>query len=190
MIARIRKSIEEKDKGFTLIELLVVMIIIGILAAIAIPVFLNQRKKANDTAAVSDVSTLGKEVATYYVDATTVLAAGSFTLNPYAIGSITNIGKTSNNVTSAALTYPNGTSADVTNASTAWCVTIIYSGWTISQWMTSRRRWTHCPPRPRHDASGAPRSAQPLRDLIEQSLGREETRPAAAGVGTGPGALS
>src|SRR5674476_707108 len=69
MIARIRKSMEQKDQGFTLIELLVVMIIIGILAAIAIPVFMNQRKKAVDSAATSDVSTLGKEVATYYVDA-------------------------------------------------------------------------------------------------------------------------
>ena len=76
MLARIRKSMEEKDQGFTLIELLVVMIIIGILAAIAIPVFLNQREKARDTATKADVSTVGKEIASYYVDGTAVPGPG------------------------------------------------------------------------------------------------------------------
>jgi type II secretion system protein G len=71
MLARIRRAMEEKDQGFTLIELLVVVIIIGILAAIAIPVFLNQRNKAKDASAKSDANTIAKAMETAYVDAQT-----------------------------------------------------------------------------------------------------------------------
>ena len=68
MLARIRKSIEENDEGFTLIELLVVIIIIGILAAIAIPVFLNQRKKGYDAGVKSDLRNAATAEETYLTD--------------------------------------------------------------------------------------------------------------------------
>ena len=72
MLARIRKAQEEE--GFTLIELLVVIIIIGILAAIAIPVFLNQRKKGYDSQSKSDLRNLATLEETYLTDNPTAYA--------------------------------------------------------------------------------------------------------------------
>ncbi len=74
MLARIRNAKEEGESGFTLIELLVVMIIIGILAAIAIPVFLNQRNSGYDAGAKSDVRNAATAEETYYTDNQAYLA--------------------------------------------------------------------------------------------------------------------
>jgi prepilin-type N-terminal cleavage/methylation domain-containing protein len=68
MLARIRKAMEKRDEGFTLIELLVVMIIIGILAAIAIPVFLSQKKKAYESSLKADLNTIADDIGTAQVD--------------------------------------------------------------------------------------------------------------------------
>jgi type IV pilus assembly protein PilA len=68
MLARIRRSVARRDEGFTLIELLVVIIIIGILAGIAVPVFLSQRKKGYNAQAKSDARNLATLQESYIAD--------------------------------------------------------------------------------------------------------------------------
>ena len=65
IIARLRAG-KKNDEGFTLIELLVVVVIIGVLVAIAVPVYLNYRQGAADKSAQSDVRGAISAVEQYY----------------------------------------------------------------------------------------------------------------------------
>ena len=65
MFQRFQAMKEEREGGFTLIELLVVILIIAILAAIAIPVFLNQRKKGWTSQVQSTLKNMATSEETY-----------------------------------------------------------------------------------------------------------------------------
>ena len=83
-----RLRARKPDQGFTLIELLVVVVIIGVLVAIAVPVYLNYRKGAADKSAQSDVRGSISAIEQYYTDNNNTYppSAASQTTSPVSIG--------------------------------------------------------------------------------------------------------
>lgn len=106
---------KNQEHGFTLIELLVVILIIGVLSTIAIPVFLNQRKAANDAALKSDIRNIAIQAQTLPVDAVKLAKGIAYTEDTITYFS-------NDSLRQSVMKTSNGTWWTITGSSAAYCI--------------------------------------------------------------------
>jgi type IV pilus assembly protein PilA len=114
MLLKLRQRMASEESGFTLVELLVVMLILGLLAAIAIPAFFNQRDKAKDSSAKEMARTAETSMETYATDHNGVYTS----VTPAALRAIENSIQTAVSTTDPYLT------AATSGAPKGWSLTV------------------------------------------------------------------
>ncbi|MET0495475.1 MAG: type II secretion system protein [Actinoplanes sp.] len=129
-IARMRAK--KQDEGFTLIELLVVVVIIGVLVAIAVPVYLNYRQGAADKSAQSDLRGAVSTIEQYYTNNSnkypnSLAAAVTGTAGKYTLTKQTN-------GTDGVISLSDGTSFQLKNNGASYVVCAINSNGTANKY--------------------------------------------------------